>query len=431
MVEANGVNGANGNGGTNGTNGHTSSLPPVEALPQPKLTQVSEGVSLLLPLSRKGTGPGMIIVTPETAASKLDIKEGVPSPLIKWAEESFTLVEIKSAALASDAGSALRQAQEALRQCPQCEPKDKIALVVYDAKTWTDLSPHLNKTSSFGAAVVYGDVSTASDLAQVAVPVAQHLAGKSDIKLQRTDRFIAYDYPGAAPSFAVPFQQDFNYATEAISHTRNLTFIKKHLGGPYFDLEAIWDEHTYYEFENRSVEHTMATMVQEPYVNHIPTLTGGIGRDNLSEFYRRHFIFNNPEGTELELISRTVGIDRVIDEFLFKLSHTAEVDWLLPGLPPTNRKLEIPFTAVVNIRGDRLYHEHIAWDQATVLAQLGLLPEFLPFPFPLTDGTKPAPGKAFQFQLPVAGIESARKMREKNSVPSNEMFGYKIREVDL
>ncbi|TKX25792.1 hypothetical protein C1H76_1938 [Elsinoe australis] len=415
--------------GTNGLNGHASSLPHVQPLPQPKLTQVTDGISLLLPLSRKGSGPGMIVVTPESSVSNLEIKEGVPSPLIKWAEESFTVVEIKSSALKQDPSVALQKAQEALSSCQQCEPKDKIAIVVYDSQAWNDLAPFLNKSSTFGAAIVYSEVTSAATLSQVSVPTAQHLSGKSPTKLPRTSSFIAYDYHSAPPSFAVPLQSTFHYATEAISHTRNLTFIKQHLQGPYFDLEAIWDEHTLYEFETRSVEHTMATMVQEPYVNHIPTLTGGIGRDDLSAFYRNHFIFNNPEGTELELISRTVGIDRVVDEFLFKLTHDKMVDWLLPGLPPTHRKLEIPFTAVVNIRGDRLYHEHIAWDQATVLAQLGLLPEYLPFPFPLADGTKPKEGKMFQYRLPVAGMEGARKMRDRNCGKSNEMMGYQAREV--
>ncbi|KAF2219536.1 hypothetical protein BDZ85DRAFT_285377 [Elsinoe ampelina] len=424
MAETNGNNGVN---ATNGTNGHSTSLPPVEPLPQPKITRLSSGSPLLLPLSRRGTGPGLIVVTPESSASNLDIIEGVPSPLIKWAEESFTVVEIKSSAIQKDASTALREAQDALSSCSQCEPKDKIAMVVYDYTVWDQLTPFLNKGSSFGGAVVYG--STSSSLSRVAVPTAEHLAGKASTKLERTSTFIAYDYPSASPSFAVPFQPDFHYATEAISHTRNLTFLKKHLDGPYFDLEAIWDEHTYWEFENRSVEHTMATMVQEPYVNHIPTLTGGIGREQLTDFYRHHFIFSNPESTELELISRTVGIDRVVDEFIFKLTHTQQVDWLLPGVPPTNRLLEIPFTAVVNIRGDRLYHEHIAWDQATALAQCGLLPEFLPFPYPLADGSKPTPGGRFQYQLPVAGVEGARKMRDKNGTGSNAMFGYGVREV--
>jgi carboxymethylenebutenolidase len=100
-----------------------------------------------------------------------------------------------------------------------------------------------------------------------------------------------------------------------------------------------------------------------------------------------------------------------------------------PGIPPTGKRLEIPFTAIVNIRGDRLYHEHIAWDQGTVLAQLGLLPEYLPYPYALPDGRKPAEGKKFEYRLPVAGVGTAEKMRDKNSVESNEMFAFKVREV--
>lgn len=85
---------------------------------------------------------------------------------------------------------------------------------------------------------------------------------------------------------------------------------------------------------------------------------------------------------------------------------------------------------MVNVRGDRLYHEHIAWDQGTALRQLGLLPEYLPYPYPLPDGRIPATNKAFEYRLPVAGVETANKMRDKNSVPSNEMFSFTIREVD-
>lgn len=98
-------------------------------------------------------------------------------------------------------------------------------------------------------------------------------------------------------------------------------------------------------------------------------------------------------------------------------------------MPPTNKKVEIPFTAVVNIRGDRLYHEHIAWDQCSVLRQLGLLPEYLPFPYPLPKGMAAAADKSFEYRLPVAGIETAHKMRDRNAGASNEMFKFKAREV--
>ena len=92
--------------------------------------------------------------------------------------------------------------------------------------------------------------------------------------------------------------------------------------------------------------------------------------------------------------------------------------------------MEVPFTAVVCVRGDRLYHEHIAWDQASVLIQLGLMPSYLDYPYPLLDGRSPAPGKKFEYEVPAAGIETSVKMLNKNALPSNGMFEYKIREVD-
>jgi carboxymethylenebutenolidase len=102
-----------------------------------------------------------------------------------------------------------------------------------------------------------------------------------------------------------------------------------------------------------------------------------------------------------------------------------------PGIPPTGRKLRIPFTSVVSIRGDRLYHEHIAWDRATVLIQLGLLPEYLPSPHHLQDGRQPGPGNRFEFRVPASGVETVAKMLGKNVVKSNGMLEYKVREVSI
>lgn len=98
-------------------------------------------------------------------------------------------------------------------------------------------------------------------------------------------------------------------------------------------------------------------------------------------------------------------------------------------MPPTHKKVEVSFTAVVNIRGDRLYHEHIAWDQGTVLRQIGLMPEWLPFPYPLPDGKTASENKRLEYRVPVAGLETARKMRDRNSEPSNGMFEFETREV--
>ena len=144
----------------------------------------------------------------------------------------------------------------------------------------------------------------------------------------------------------------------------------------------------------------MATMVAEPYVNHIPTLTGGVGHDGFKRFYTHHFVHANPPDTTITPISRTVGASQIVDELLFCFTHTTEIDWMLPGVAPTGKRVEIPLVAIVKFRGDKLYHEHIYWDQASVLVQIGLL--------------DPA-------GLPVAGVETARKLLDE-TVPSNGLM---------
>ncbi len=169
---------------------------------------------------------------------------------------------------------------------------------------------------------------------------------------------------------------------------------------PVHDLVALWEAHTRTEFETRDVDGTMATMVAQPYVNHIPTMTGGVGHDQLKRFYKYHFIGANPPDTAMKLISRTVGENSLVDEMLFSFTHTSEIDWMLPGIPPTGRKVEIPLVAIVQFRGDKLVHEHIYWDQASVLVQIGLLDP---------NG------------LPVAGAQTAHKAIDK-TLPSNTLM---------
>jgi carboxymethylenebutenolidase len=169
---------------------------------------------------------------------------------------------------------------------------------------------------------------------------------------------------------------------------------------PHPDLVALWEEHTRCEFETRDVDATMATMVAEPYVNHVPTLAGGVGHDELKRFYKYHFIGGNPPDTTLAPISRTVGADQIVDEMLFSFTHTSEIDWMLPGVAPTGRKVEVALVAIVKFEGGKVAHEHIYWDQASVLVQVGLL-----------DAAK----------LPVVGADGARKVLDK-TLPSNAMM---------
>jgi carboxymethylenebutenolidase len=166
---------------------------------------------------------------------------------------------------------------------------------------------------------------------------------------------------------------------------------------PDHDLVALWEAHCRYEFETRDVDATMATMVAEPYVNNMPTMTGGVGHNQLKRFYKYHFIDGNPPDTELAPISRTVGADQLVDEMLFKFTHTSEIDWMLPGVKPTGRRVEIPLIAIVRFVDGKVAHEHIYWDQASVLVQVGLLdPAGLP-------------------------VETARKAVDQ-TLPSNELM---------
>ncbi|KAJ4293705.1 hypothetical protein N0V90_008989 [Kalmusia sp. IMI 367209] len=410
---------------------------PPPPLPTEDLRELGPGVSILSPLTRRGHGPGIILLVPDSDAST-KIIEGIPSLLVKWAEEGYTVVEIQQQALEKNAGDALGQGVDALKQNEKCTPIDKIGVVerafdfesngivhvAYDPTCWNAAAEAVSKIREVAATVVYADIAQKSAIAVSNVPSVYHLAGRGSDRPLRTEKLTVYYYPEVQSyNFSIPFQKSFHYTTEAISHTRSITHLKSQMGGPFFDLELIWDEHTYYEFSDRSVEHTMSTMVREPY------LTGGVGREPLTNFYAHNFIFNNSTDTKLELISRSIAIDRIIDEFILMFTHDRELDWLIPGIPPTNLKVEVPFTAVVNVRGDRLYHEHISWDQGTVLRQLGLLPEYLPFPYPLPDGKTPTPGKQFEYHVPVAGTDAANKMRNRNMIQSNQMFGYKIREV--
>ena len=143
----------------------------------------------------------------------------------------------------------------------------------YDTTHLETTMASVSSLPRISAIILYADSTTAS-LADISSPLQLHTAGAEPICTTAAKTKVKqYTYPSqTSSSFATPFTASWHYNSENVSHTRNLTFLKPLLGGPYFDLEDIWDEHTYYEFADRSVEHTMSTMVQEPYVNHVPTV---------------------------------------------------------------------------------------------------------------------------------------------------------------
>jgi carboxymethylenebutenolidase len=154
-------------------------------------------------------------------------------------------------------------------------------------------------------------------------------------------------------------------------------------------LDEFFDAHIAAEFADRDVDATMATMAPEPYVLCIPILTGGVGGQGVRRFYSEHFVNQIPKDAEVTPISRTIGKDQVVDELIVSFTHDTQWDYLLPGIPPTGRRVELPHVVVMKIENGKVTHEHVWWDQATLLVQVGLL-----------DPAK----------LPVAGVEQARKL---------------------
>ena len=157
----------------------------------------------------------------------------------------------------------------------------------------------------------------------------------------------------------------------------------------FLDLGALFDGHIEREFDDRDVNATMETMVPEPYVHCIPAMTGGVGGKGVREFYSEHFINQIPKDAKVMPISRTIGKDQVVDEFIVSFTHETQWDYLLPGVPPTGKRVELPHVVVMKFENGKIAHEHVWWDQASLLVQVGLL--------------DPA-------NLPVTGIEQARRL---------------------
>src|SRR6202049_2033422 len=162
-------------------------------------------------------------------------------------------------------------------------------------------------------------------------------------------------------------------------------------------LAGLWEEHMRHQFDTKNTEETLATMVEDAYVNHIPVMTGGGGRAELREVYATHFIPKMPPDMAMTPLSRTIGTDQLVDEMVIRFTHTVEIDWMLPGIAPTGLPVEVALVVIVRFRDGKLAHEHIYWDQASVLAQLGLI-----------DAAT----------LPVCGADTARKALDPSS-PAN------------
>jgi carboxymethylenebutenolidase len=247
------------------------------------------------------------------------------------------------------------------------------------------------------------DIETLLPQADAAgIPLLVHLDAQSGAVLQRRvaamDKGEACLYSDGGAGGVVPGASGAA-PSAGIAQSRTLGFLRAAIG-PRYDLSALWDEHRSCEFVTRDADATMRTMVAQPYVNHVPTMIGGYGATDLHHFYSKHFIPNNPADMRSIPVSRTVGADRVVNETILCFTHDREIEWMLPGIAPTGRYVEVALIGIITFRGGKLAHEHIYWDQASVLVQIGLLDPKL---------------------LPVTGAEAARKVLDP-SLPSNQLL---------
>jgi carboxymethylenebutenolidase len=154
-------------------------------------------------------------------------------------------------------------------------------------------------------------------------------------------------------------------------------------------LLAVWQQHVYAEFVSKDVEAALATMTEDTHVLLVPVATGGHGKEAVRSFYATSLIPQLPPDIRETLISQTIGSDCLVEEAVYTFTHTLPMDWMLPGVAPTGRRVEVAVVGLIQFRAGKIAAEHLYWDQASVLVQLGLLEVHT---------------------LPVLGAESARKV---------------------
>ena len=165
------------------------------------------------------------------------------------------------------------------------------------------------------------------------------------------------------------------------------------------EMIALFHEHVGAEMAG-DLETTMATLSVDPHLIHVPTMTGGVGRDGVRAFCRDHLVGKLfPPDVKMEQVSRTVGDTQIVEELVITFTHTTPIDWLLPGVAPTGKPVAMAVAAIVGFKDGKISHQHIYWDQAGVLVQVGLLDPM---------------------GLPVSGGESARKVFDP-SLPARKI----------
>jgi hypothetical protein len=229
---------------------------------------------------------------------------------------------------------------------------------------------------------------------------------------QSASKLRNYIYNDVEPGFAEHDLDTYNRVAHSLAWSRSLGAVRKGLK-IQTDLEGVRETFAALSFRAKDAAGTVESIMQDGYVNNSPTLTGGSGQRALYHFYHDFFMPGNPPSMATKLISRTIGVDRVVDEMVVSFKHTQEMPWILPGVPPTGKAVQIAIVSIIAVRGGKLVSEHVYWDQASVLVQIGALdPSYI---------SKALSSKGCK-KLPIVGADAARKVLDVDKVETNSLI---------
>jgi hypothetical protein len=294
------------------------------------------------------------------------------------------------------------------------ERGESYALIAFGSAATACLDFYAEQQPHCAALVAYYPTGISNPLIKFprGMRTATHLAASQNFAPAWTN---CYTYEAVLPGFAERDLEEYDRVAAELAWSRTLGVLRA-----AFEVEAhlerVWEEHqgqVVRKDADAVVRGFVADDAEEAHVNYVPTMTGGIGQDDLLVFYRDYFMPSTPPSTSMRLVSRTVGVDRVVDEMVLSFEHTQAIPWMLPDVPPTGKSVSVALVAVVYIRGGKLCHENVYWDQASVLVQIGLLDPML-----VPQGIR----EQGLERLPVVGAEAARKVLDVRAEPSNGLL---------